>query len=74
MFKKNLNLISSIFKGHSLLRAYQINECKNIKLKGNSIEFGAYKNKKKILITFLKEVLIVSYPIFIITTTRIILN
>ena len=54
MFKKNLNLISSIFKGHSLLRAYQINECKNIKLKGSSIEFGAYKNKKKNFNNFFK--------------------
>ena len=54
MFKKNLNLILSIFKGKSLLRAYQINECKNIKLKGSSIEFGAYKNKKKNFNNFFK--------------------
>ena len=47
MFKKLLNLIFLSFKGYSLLRSYQLNECKNIKLKGNSIEFGAYKDKKK---------------------------
>ena len=54
MLKKNLNLILSIFKGYSLLRAYQIYECKNIKLKGNSIEFGAYKNKKRNFNNFFK--------------------
>tara|TARA_B100000787_G_scaffold64880_1_gene47619 strand:- start:142 stop:804 length:663 start_codon:yes stop_codon:yes gene_type:complete len=47
MLKKFLNIITSNFRGYSLLRAYQIYECKNIKLKGNSIEFGAYKNKTK---------------------------
>ena len=47
MLKKILNIIRSNFRGYSLLRAYQIYECKNIKLKGNSIEFGAYKNKTK---------------------------
>ena len=47
MLKKKLNIILSIFKGYSLLRAYQIYECKNVRLKGNSIEFGAYKNKKR---------------------------
>ena len=47
MLKKILNIITSNFRGYSLLRAYQIYECKNIKLKGNSIEFGAYKNKTK---------------------------
>ena len=35
------------FKGYSLLRTYQLWECRNIKLKGSSIEFGAYKNNKK---------------------------
>ena len=54
MFKKNLSIILSIFKGYSLLRAYQINECKNIKLKGNSIEFGAYKIKEKNFNNFFK--------------------
>ena len=47
MLKKLLNLIFLSFKGYSLLRSYQLNECKNIKLKGYSIEFGAYKDKKK---------------------------
>ena len=49
MFKKLLNLIFLSLKGYSLLRSYQLNECKNIKLRGYSIEFGAYKEKKKIL-------------------------
>ena len=47
MFKKLLNLIFLSLKGYSLLRSYQLNECKNIKLRGYSIEFGAYKEKKK---------------------------
>ena len=54
MLKMNLNIISSIFKGYSLLRAYQIDECKNIRLKGRSIEFGAYKNKKRNFNNFFK--------------------
>ena len=53
MLKKILNIITSNFKGYSLLRAYQIYECKNVKLKGNSIEFGAYKNKTKNFNNFL---------------------
>jgi SAM-dependent methyltransferase len=52
----NLNIISSIFKGYSLLRAYQIDECKNIRLKGRSIEFGAYKNKKRNFNNFFKGI------------------
>ena len=47
MFKKLLNLIFLSFKGYSLLRSYQLNECKNVKLTGNTIEFGAYKDTKK---------------------------
>jgi len=54
MFKKLLNLIFLSFKGYSLLRSYQLNECKNIKLKGYSIEFGAYKDKKKNFNNFFK--------------------
>ena len=54
MLKKNLNIIFSIFSGYSLLRAYQINECKNIKLKGKSIEFGAHTNNKKNFNNFFK--------------------
>ena len=38
MLKKFLNLIFLNFKGYSLLRAYQIIECKNIYLKGKSID------------------------------------
>ena len=56
MLKMNLNIISSIFKGYSLLRAYQIDECKNIRLKGRSIEFGAYKNKKRNFNNFFKGI------------------
>ena len=47
MLKKIFNLIFLNFKGYSLLRSYQIIECINIRLKGKSIEFGAYKNKEK---------------------------
>ncbi len=54
MFKKFLNLIYLNFKGYSLLRAFQIIECKNIKLKGKSIEFGAYKDHKKNFSNFFK--------------------
>ena len=54
MFKKLLNLIFLSFKGYSLLRSYQLNECKNIKLSGYSIEFGAYKEKKKNFNNFFK--------------------
>ncbi len=54
MIKKFLNLIFLNFKGYSLLRAYQIIECKNIYLKGKSIEFGAYKNQKKNFSNFFK--------------------
>ena len=54
MFKKLLNLIFLSFKGYSLLRSYQLNECKNIKLKGYSIEFGAYKDKRKNFNNFFK--------------------
>ena len=54
MLKKILNLIFLNFKGYSLLRSYQIIECNNICLKGESIEFGAYKNKKKNFSTFFK--------------------
>ena len=54
MFKKLLNLIFLSFKGYSLLRSYQLNECKIIKLKGYSIEFGAYKDKKKNFNNFFK--------------------
>ena len=55
MFKKLLNLIFLSFKGYSLLRSYQLNECKIIKLKGYSIEFGAYKDKKKNFNNFFKR-------------------
>ena len=54
MFKKLLNLIFLSFKGYSLLRSYQLNECKNIELKGYSIEFGAYEEKKKNFYHFFK--------------------
>ncbi len=54
MFKKLLNLIFLSFKGYSLLRSYQLNECKNIELRGYSIEFGAYKEKKKNFYNFFK--------------------
>ena len=54
MFKKLLNLIFLSFKGYSLLRSYQLNECKNIELKGYSIEFGAYEEKKKNFYNFFK--------------------
>ena len=54
MFKKLLNLIFLSFKGYSLLRSYQLNECKNIELKGYSIEFGAYEEKKKNFNNFFK--------------------
>ena len=54
MFKKLLNLIFLSFKGYSLLRSYQLNECKIIKLEGYSIEFGAYKDKKKNFNNFFK--------------------
>ena len=54
MLKKILNLIYLNFKGYSLMRAFQIIECKNISLKGKSIEFGAYKNHKKNFSNFFK--------------------
>ena len=54
MLKKFLNLIYLNFRGYSLLRSYQIIECKNIYLKGKSIEFGAYKNQKKNFCNFFK--------------------
>ena len=54
MLKKLLNLIFLSFKGYSLLRSYQLNECKNIELKGYSIEFGAYEEKKKNFNNFFK--------------------
>ena len=54
MFKKLLDLIFLSFKGYSLLRSYQLSECKNIKLRGYSIEFGAYKEKKKNFYNFFK--------------------
>ena len=54
MFKNLLNLIFLSFKGYSLLRSYQLNECKNIKLSGYSIEFGAYEEKKKNFHNFFK--------------------
>ena len=56
MLKKNLSIIWAIFKGYSLLRAYQINECKGIKLKGNSIEFGAYRDRKRNFNNFFKGI------------------
>ena len=54
MLKKILNLIYLNFKGYSLLRAFQIIECKNIRLKGKSLEFGAYRNHKKNFSNFFK--------------------
>ena len=54
MFKNFLNIISLSFKGYSLLRSYQLNECKNIQLKGYSIEFGAHKDSKKNFNNFFK--------------------
>ncbi len=54
MLKKILNLIYLNFKGYSLLRALQIIECKNISLKGKSLEFGAYRNHKKNFSNFFK--------------------
>ena len=47
MLKKLLNIISYSLKGYSPLRSCQLYECRHIKLKGYSIEFGAYKNNKK---------------------------
>ena len=63
MFKKLLNLIFLSFKGYSLLRSYQLNECKNIKLRGYSIEFELIK--KKIFIIILKEIQSLFFQIFI---------
>jgi len=54
MLKKFLNIISLSFKGYSLLRTYQLWECRNIKLNGNSLEFGSYKNKKRNFCTYFK--------------------
>ena len=40
---------------NSLLRTLQILECLNLSLRGKSIEFGAFTNKKKIFLIFLKK-------------------
>jgi len=47
MFIKLINLIVLISRGNSLLRSFQIIECKSIILSGISIEFGASKNNNK---------------------------
>ena len=74
MLKKILNLIFLNFKGYSLLRSYQIIECRSICLRGKSIEFGAYKNKKKILAPFLRAILFLNIQIFSIIMKKIILK
>ena len=47
MFKNFFNTIFLSIKGYSLLRIYQVQACKKINIKVNSIEFGAYKEKNK---------------------------
>jgi len=49
-----LKLTKIYIKRHSLLRFFQIKECLNVKLKGNSIEFGAINNEEKIFSNFFK--------------------
>ena len=47
-------LINIYIKRHSLLRFLQIRECLDLKLKGNSIEFGAIENSEKTFSNFFK--------------------
>ena len=47
-----LKILRLIFKKNSLLRVLQIYECKNIKLHGISLEFGAINNKNKTFSNF----------------------
>ena len=74
MFKKLLNLIFLSFKGYSLLRSYQLNECKKIELRGYSIEFGAYEKKRKTLTIFLKGMQNLFFQMSITIRTRITLS
>ena len=44
-----------LIQKNSLLRTLQILECLNLSLRGKSIEFGAFKNKKKNFSYFIKK-------------------
>jgi len=46
-------MITLLFKNYSLLRIYQIIECKKKNLTGHSLEFGASENYKKNFSTFI---------------------
>ncbi len=49
-----LKLLKLILKNNTLLRVLQINECLNIDLYGESLEFGAIDNKDKTFSNFVK--------------------
>jgi SAM-dependent methyltransferase len=52
MNSKFIKLLKIYIKRHSLLRILQIRECLNLKLIGNSVEFGAIDNKDKTFSSF----------------------